>query len=74
MTARFEERLPQVRVTRALKQALEAKAQRHNIRLNDAIRQAIVNYVNSVRVPIIGEIRPGSEGGFVVVDYRGTND
>jgi hypothetical protein len=71
MTTRFEERLPQVRVTRALKEALEAKAQKHNIRLNDAIRQAIVNYVNAVRVPIVGEIRPGSDGNFVVIKYRG---
>jgi predicted HicB family RNase H-like nuclease len=38
-------RLPQVRVTPALKAALENKAHHRNIRLNDAIRQAIEEYV-----------------------------
>lgn len=67
MATKFDARLPQVRVTPELKRALEAKAGRLNIRLNDAIRQAIVEYVNRVRVPVVGEIRPGPAGSPVIV-------
>jgi hypothetical protein len=63
----LEARLPQVRVTPELKAALEERARQKNIRLNDAIRQAVVDYVEKVRVPIIGVIRPGPDGEPVIV-------
>lgn len=42
---KLEARLPQVRVTQDLRAAIEAKAQKRNIRLLDAIRQALVEWV-----------------------------
>ena len=42
---KLEARLPQIRVTPDLRAAIEAKAQARNIRLIDAIRQALVEWV-----------------------------